>query len=205
MQLALGDAYARAGRADDAHRALNEALPLRSHDTPDFQPVLAVRERLGRLLLEQGDLDGAQAQFLEVLAQAHGRRLALARKDWPAASEASRAAVETFDHVEGFRDMHMQPYLGRIRAEAALAAGDAAGAREWALKSVAAYERCAAPESADLQEARDLGEGPPRSRHTRLLKALPPRESGQNRVSNQVPSPARREPETRCSRRPIRE
>lgn len=177
----LGDAYARADRVEDARGVLNEALALydSNNQAPDSPPVLAVREQLGRFLLDQDDLDGAETQFREVLAQSRGRRLAhialahagmarlaLARKDPAAATEASHAAVEMFDHVEGFRDMHMQPYLWRVRAEAALASGDVDEARVWAQKAADAYQRYVSPESADLQQARatlaKAGQGAPR-------------------------------------------
>ncbi|MBS0583878.1 MAG: protein kinase [Proteobacteria bacterium] len=178
VERTLGDAYARTGRIEDARRTLNEALALLGRGEPGYSLLLSVRVQLGRFLLDQGDLDGAKTQFQETIAQARERRLApvalahagmarlaLARKDAVAATEASAKAVEMFEHVEGFRDMRVQPYLWQIRAEAALASGDAGGAREWAQKAVAAYQRCVSPESADLREARatlaKAGQGAP--------------------------------------------
>lgn len=65
--------YDRVGRTEDARRALKASLDDRiARGPPGFQPLLAIRERWGRCLLE-GDLDAAKAQFQEVIAQAHGR------------------------------------------------------------------------------------------------------------------------------------
>jgi eukaryotic-like serine/threonine-protein kinase len=169
LRLTLGDAYDRAGRPDDARTALKLSLDERiAKDPADAQPTLAIRERWGRFLLEHGDAAGAEEQFREVLAQAHERKLAhvalafggmarvaMSRSDAAAASEAGKKAVEIFDHVAGFRDVRMGPYLWQVYAQALLLAGDAKGAREWAQKALDADLRYDAPDSRDIARARD--------------------------------------------------
>ena len=168
IRLSLGDAYARAGRTEDARRVLKASLEDRIARGPaDFQPLLAVRERWGRFLLERGDLVAAQAQFQEVIAQAHGRgwahvalaygdlaRLAMIRHDAQAAVQAAYTAVSLFDHVEGFRDVRMGTYLWQIDAQALLLGGELNAARVWAQRAVDGEQKFDAPESAQLASAR---------------------------------------------------
>jgi tetratricopeptide (TPR) repeat protein len=168
IRLTLGDAYDRAGRTDDARRTLKFVLDDRAaRGPPDFQPLLAARERWGRFLLEQGDLAGAQAQFQEVIAQAHGHhwahvalaygdlaRLAILRHDAAAAVEAAGTAVNLFDHVEGFRDVRMGSALRQIDAQALQFAGEPGLARVWAQRAVDADIKYDAPDSPELASAR---------------------------------------------------
>ena len=75
-RLLLGNAYDLVGRGEDARRTLKSVLEDRIRvGPPDFQALLAARERWGRFLLTHGDANGARDQFLAILAQAHGRRL----------------------------------------------------------------------------------------------------------------------------------
>jgi serine/threonine-protein kinase len=133
---------------------------------PDFYPLLATRERLGRFLLEQGDLDGAEKQFNEVIAQAHGRnlspivlahggsaRLALARNDIATAMTESNAAVDMFEHVNGFRNVRYGPYLWLVRAEALRRSGDNKGAREWAQRALDASRHYDDPAATSIHNA----------------------------------------------------
>ena len=168
VQGTLGDAYARAGRADEARRMLKSALDQRAASAaPDFQTVLASRERWGRYLLSQGDLAGAETQFSEVISQAHGRKLshialaqggtarvALARGDVPAALAASKTALDLFDNVTGFRDVRMGPYLWLIHSDVLLRSGDRIGARTWATKALEARQRFDDPSAASIAEAK---------------------------------------------------
>jgi tetratricopeptide (TPR) repeat protein len=168
LRLTLGDAYDRVGRAQDARRALKAALDSRvGTSPPDFQPLLAIRERWGRFLLGQGDTVGAQAQFQEIVAQAHGHRwahvalaygdlarLAVLNRDATTAVQAAATAVELFEHVEGFRDVRMGPALWRINAQALLLSGDHSAARQWAQRAVDADSQYDDPSSADLADAR---------------------------------------------------
>jgi len=170
VRLTLGDAYARAGRTEDARRTLKAALDDRVRQGPaDSQAVLAARERWGRFLLTQGDLEGAETQFREVVAQAHERKLAhvalalgglasldLARGEAAAAVHDARAGADLFDHVEGFRDVRMGPYLWRICARAERLAGNSGAAQAWARRALEASLRYDAPESAAIEEARAL-------------------------------------------------
>jgi len=169
LRLTLGDAYDRAGRAEDARNALKLSLDERlAKDPPGAQPTLAIRERWGRFLLEQGDVAGAEAQFREVLDQAHNRkfahealalggmaRIALAKGDAATAREAAQKAVDLFDHVEGFRDVRMGPYLWQVNAQSLLLSGDPNEARKWAQKALDADLRYDAPDSPDIARARD--------------------------------------------------
>lgn len=160
----LGDAYAQVGRVEDARRALNEALAGLDHEAPSYALVLSVRERLGRFLLEQGELDAAQAQFQQVLAQAHERhlgsiamahaglaRLALARSDRDTAQRESAAALALWNQVSGFRDVRTGPYLQRIRADALAATGEFDAAQKLEDEAVAASARYDDPSSPTTQ------------------------------------------------------
>jgi eukaryotic-like serine/threonine-protein kinase len=167
VRATLGDAYARAGRVDDARRMLKAAFDQRiAEDPPDFQPVLAIRERWGRFLLSQGDLAGATAQFKEVVQQAHGHsfvhvalayggiaRVALAQGDNSGALSASGEAVDRFEAVTGFRDVRMGPYLWLIRSETLRKNGDARRAHEWAQRALEASRRYDHPSAASIAEA----------------------------------------------------
>jgi tetratricopeptide (TPR) repeat protein/predicted Ser/Thr protein kinase len=169
LRLTLGDAYDRAGRAQDARTTLKLALDERiAKDPRDAQSTLAIRERWGRFLLEHGDVAGAEEQFREVLDQAHNRkfahvalafggmaRVAMARADAPSALEAAKQAVEIFEHVDGFRDVRMGPYLWEIYAQALSRSGDAKGAGEWAQKALDADMRFDVPDSPDIARARN--------------------------------------------------
>jgi eukaryotic-like serine/threonine-protein kinase len=167
VRAALGDAYARAGRVDDARRMLKAVFDQRiANGPPDYQPVLAIRERWGRFLLDQGDLAAATAQFNEVVQQAHGRslahvalayggiaRVALARGDNAGALSASAEAVGRFDAVTGFRDVRMGPYLWLIRSETLRKTGDLRRAREFAQRALEASRRYDDPSAASIAEA----------------------------------------------------
>jgi len=163
----LGDAYDLAGRSDDARRTLKALLDeWITKGAADFYPVLSTRERWGRFLLGQGDLVGAQEQFDEVLSEAHGRkltpivlahgglaRLALARGDISAALAESTAAIDLFEHVEGFRNVRTGPYLWLIHAEALRASGDRAGAHEGAQRALDASRRYDDPSAPSIHDA----------------------------------------------------
>ena len=167
VSLALGDAYDLAGRTDDARQTLKALLDeWAAKGAPDFYPVLSTRERWGRFLLGQGDLAGAEEQFNEVVAQAHGRRLtpivlthgglarlALARGDLATAAAESNAAIDMFEHVDGFRNVRTGPYLWLIRAEALRRSGDNGRAREWAQRALDASRHYDDPSAASIRNA----------------------------------------------------
>jgi tetratricopeptide (TPR) repeat protein len=163
----LGDAYDLAGRNDDARRVFKSLLDeWIAKGAPDFYPVLSTRERWGRFLLGQNDLADAEQQFNEVIAQAHGRkltpivlahgglaRLALARGDAATAGVESTAAIDMFEHVDGFRNVRTAPYLWLIRADALRRSGDNAGAREWAQRALDASRHYDDPSAPSIREA----------------------------------------------------
>jgi serine/threonine protein kinase len=167
VNLILGDAYDQAGRADDARHTLEALLDEWSaKGAPDFYPVLSTRERWGRFLLGQGDLAGAETQFSEVVAEAHGRklspivlahgglaRLALTRGDAAAALDESTAAIDMFEHVDGFRNVRTGPYLWLIRAEALQRSGDSQRARDLAQRALDASRRYDDPAAASIRDA----------------------------------------------------
>lgn len=167
VRAVLGDAYDRAGRTEEARRMLQAALNQRvANDPPQSQPVLAIRERWGRFLLTHGDIAGAEAQFQEVVQQAHGRKLAhvalaygglarvaLRKADVGAALAGSTKAIETFETVSGFRDVRMGPYLWLIHSEVLRQSGAGSGARQWAIRALDASRRYDAPIAASIAEA----------------------------------------------------
>ena len=167
VNLILGDAYDQAGRADDARRTLKALLDeWGAKGAPDFYPLLSTRERWGRFLLGQGDLAGAEEQFNEVIAQAHGRkltpialahgglaRLALARGDLATAGAESATAVDMFEHVDGFRNVRTGPYLWLVRAEALRRSGERASARNWAQRALDSSHRYDDPSAASIRAA----------------------------------------------------
>jgi len=160
-RLRLGDALDRAGRTEEARAMLSKSLDdYIAHAKPEQQPVLAVRERWGRFLLDQGDLVAAGQQFEEIVRQAHERKLshvalahgdlarvALARKNVDVALSESAAALDLWEHREGFYDVRMAPYLQRIRADALLEAGKIDEAQRLEDAAWVASEKFDAPES----------------------------------------------------------
>jgi len=160
-RLRLGDALDRSGRTAEARTMLSKSLDdYIAHSKPDQQPLLAIRERWGRFLLDQGDTAGAIAQFDEIVLQAHDRKLshialahgdlsrvALLRKNVDGALAESAIALDLWDHRQGFYDVRMGPYLQRIRADALAAAGHRDEAQSLEDAAWAASEKFDAPES----------------------------------------------------------
>ena len=167
VRLTLGDAYDRAGRTNEARQMLEAALEQRAAMLPpDHQALLAVRERLGRFLLSEGDAEGAEAQFREVVHRTNGRRLshialahgglarlALAQADLAAAHASSSAAIEMYENVTGFRDVRMGPYLWLIHSEVLQRSGDGEGAYAWTRRALEARRRYDHPSSVSIAEA----------------------------------------------------
>lgn len=157
----LGEAYARAGRNDDAGRMLKASLDeYLAHQQDREQPVMAIRTSWGRWLLDNDRLDEAQTQFETVVEHADGRtlahialahgglaRVALARRDRAVAWRESAAAMETWNSVAGFRDVRMGPYLQRIRADVLAAGGEVAAAQALEDEAAAASARYDHPDS----------------------------------------------------------
>lgn len=169
VRVNLGTAYDLAGREADARQTLSRALEERIQGVPpDSQVLFAVRERWGQFLLRHGDPDGASAQFKEIVAHARDRRLshvalaygglarvALLHNDAHAARDLSTRAIEMFDHVEGYRDVRMGPYLWRIHAQALLAGGDLTAARDWAQRALESYRKYDGPSSLNIADAEE--------------------------------------------------
>lgn len=157
----LGEAYARAGRNDDAGRMLKASLDdYLAHQQNREQAVMAIRESWGRWLLDNGRLDEAQTQFSTIVDHADGRtlahvalahgglaRVALARHDRAVTWRESAAAMETWNNVAGFRDVRMGPYLQRIRADVLAAGGEVAAAQTLEDEATAASARYDHPDS----------------------------------------------------------
>jgi len=160
-RLRLGDALDRVGRTTEARAMLSKSLDdYIAHAKPEQQPVLAVRERWGRFLLDQGDSVAAGQQFEEIVRQAHERKLshvalahgdlarvALAQRNVDVALTESAVALDLWDHRQGFYDVRMGPYLQRIRADALLEAGKIDEAQRLEDAAWAASEKFDAPES----------------------------------------------------------
>jgi serine/threonine-protein kinase len=168
LQEALGSAYDRAGRSDDAREMFRAALAERlAKDPPASPPVLALRERWGRFLLDHGDAAGAEAEFRGVLAGAAGAkllavamahaglaRISLARRDAATAKTECERALATLDAIAGVYDVRAQPYIWRIRSEVSRERGDLADARQWAQRALEASQRYDAPESREIAAAK---------------------------------------------------
>jgi tetratricopeptide (TPR) repeat protein len=167
----LGDALARLGRHDEALTQLQASLrAFEAAEPRDRQPTAVVRERLGRLLLDMNRPDAARAQLQRVvddasvktwshvvLAQAGLARAALLQGDRAGAAVQSRAALDTWARVTGFRDVRMQAYLWRVRAAVLAAEGDATGAQALRDQALAAARRTDAPESPTVRQPLYLG------------------------------------------------
>jgi len=161
VHLRLGDALDRLSHTTDARVFLTKALDdYIAHSPPDQQPLLAVRERWGRFLLDQGEAMIAAAQFEEVVRQAHERKLthialahgglarvALLRKDIDAALAESAMALDLWDHRQGFYDVRMGPYLQRVRADVLEATGRHEEAQRLEDEAWTASQKFDAPES----------------------------------------------------------
>lgn len=167
----LGDALAQLGRLDQARAMLGLAkADYEAHDPPHAQPSVAMQERWARLLLETGDLAGAQQHYQRLIAVAANKhwahvtlahaglaRVALARGDATAALQHSADALAGWQALTGFRDVRMQHHLWRVRAAALLASGQVAEGRALREQALAAARRTDAPESRTLAQSDYLG------------------------------------------------
>jgi len=171
-RVALGDAYARGGRADDARTMLKTALDeTLAAERPDSDKVPHVRERWAHFLLDHsqaGDADfaAAETEFRKVLekaadhlyletALAHAglARIATARDDIPGALSESRLALAALDRVQGLYDLRVQPQLWLVQSAVLLKSGNAVSARQWAEKALEASRRYDDPSSSAIVEA----------------------------------------------------
>ncbi len=169
---ALGDAYARAGRTDEARTMLKTALDeTLAAERPDSDKVPHVRERWAHFLLDHsrpGDADftAAESEFRKVLEKAAGHlyletalahaglaRIATARDDIPGALGESRLALAALERVQGLYDVRVQPQLWLVHSAVLLKSGDAAGARQWSEKALEASRRYDDPSSSAIVDA----------------------------------------------------
>ena len=137
LQGLLGLAWSALGRPVEAQAAFQAAWQgSRLHDAPGSAAWLLAHERWARWLLDQGQVPTAagilaqvpesdapgtslsqgQAQVLLAVLRA---RLALAQDDGPAAEAASRQAHALWQALPAPRELRLEPYLLRIRAEVA--------------------------------------------------------------------------------------
>lgn len=163
----LGTVYDKAGRTLAARNMLKWVLDQSvSSYKAEHPATLRQREAWGAFLLKHGDSAEAEEQFREVLRTAPASKAyftalaysglaqaALVRKDNVAAVEASRHAVDLFDHVEGFHDVRMGPYIWRIHAEVLLRTGNAKDAEKWAQRALDADRQYDDPDSKDIVDA----------------------------------------------------
>jgi serine/threonine-protein kinase len=169
LLLDRGTAYAMSGRNAEARAAFVAALTAwRVQGAPAPQLATAL-DRWGRFLLSQHDAAGADAAFKEALrlspgnlsesavyAQAGLAALALSRGDAQAALQASGQALDQLDHIEGYYDVRIQPYVWGIRASALLLAGDRQSADALAKRARDAASLYYAPGSSEVRDAEKL-------------------------------------------------
>jgi tetratricopeptide (TPR) repeat protein len=167
----LGDAYARAGQPAQARRTFELALAdFEAHDPPGAQAAIALRERWARFLLDQGELGAAAQQFARAeadapnprwahvaLVQAGLARVALAQGNAPEALRRSAQALATWEQLQGFRDVRMQPYLWRVRAAVLDATANDAEARVLRQQALDASRRYDAADSPSVRNPLHMG------------------------------------------------
>jgi serine/threonine-protein kinase len=166
LQLDLAKAYEAAGRIADARAAFVEVLKaFEAHQAPASQLATA-RERWGRFLLAQKDIDSARKEFLETLrlsaghvseaalyAQAGLASIGVSAGDARGALETSGRAMEQLNHLEGSYDIRIQPYVWTVRARSLLLTGDVEGARSLAKHALEAEWLYYAPDNKATSEA----------------------------------------------------
>jgi serine/threonine protein kinase/tetratricopeptide (TPR) repeat protein len=169
QQADLGIAYEAGGRIEEARAAFLASLhTLQAQKAPAAQLARA-HERLGRFFLAQRDPDAAEKEFNTALKLSAGHAvepavyaraglatLAVARGDARTATEASLIALEQLDHIEGFYDVRVQPYVWGVRANSLALSGDLAGARSFAQRMLDAARLYFSPTSAAVTDAERL-------------------------------------------------
>ena len=82
--------------------------------------------------------------------------LAVSRQDTPGALSLSERAMQGLEHLEGYYDVRLEPYVWGIRARALGLAGELEAARALAQKARDAASGDYSPEAAPLREAEAL-------------------------------------------------
>jgi serine/threonine-protein kinase len=166
----LGEAYDQAGEQEKARAMLRQARDdWQRYGVPGQVSRLAAEERWGQFLLDSGEADAARTALLGVvaaagtigsaplaLAQAALARISLSAGDLPAAQAYSVAAVRTLDALRVEYNVRARIDVWLARAETLRAAGDRAGARDWALKAKRAADSYDAPGSRQPQRVADF-------------------------------------------------
>jgi eukaryotic-like serine/threonine-protein kinase len=178
LRLDLGMAYEAGGRAEDAREAFLAAINMFAALKAPASQLAIAHERWARFLLAHNDLTGAESEFTETLrfsaghstesavfAQAGLAAIATARGDALTALEASNRALEQVNHIEGYYDIRIQPYVRAIRARALLLMGDAPGAHALVRYTRDAALRYYAPGSIAVTEANLLLEDSQKGGH----------------------------------------
>jgi len=165
----LGEAYAFVGLPADARRELRASLDgWVAKSERDSYPLLNSREKWGSFLMTQGDLEGADMEFREILLQSHSRnfmpsvraqigeaRIAIARQNMEAALQNSQTALDMLGNVEGFRDVRLWPEVWVARSEVLRLSQDFSGARQWALRALEASQKYDLPGAISIAKAKD--------------------------------------------------
>jgi serine/threonine-protein kinase len=165
----IGRAQALLGDVVDARRLMGQAVDyFVARFPPDNPRVLDQRAAWGWFLLRQGDARAAQAQFDQLLGQAHGRRLesaalaeaglaeiAVRQRDGAAAMQASGRALTDFGQVSGTRDIRTAQTLYLVQSEASRLNADDDAAHAWAVRALDEAERYDAPGSWQIAKARE--------------------------------------------------
>jgi tetratricopeptide (TPR) repeat protein/tRNA A-37 threonylcarbamoyl transferase component Bud32 len=165
----LGRAYAAAGRTDEAHAALLGVLQALSQTHGSVLQLSIAHWRWGHFLQSQGDLQGAQTEFDEVLRLAAGHvsepaiyartslaELALRRGDTRAALAVSALAMAELSRIEGSYDIRIEPMIWKVRAQALQLSGDLSSARALAQRALDADTLYYDSQSAELRDAQAL-------------------------------------------------
>jgi serine/threonine-protein kinase len=167
VHLALGDAYAGAGRGADAQREFAAQVAGLAATRPAADPLLLqAREGWGRTLLQRGDVRGARLQWQQVLEQGGDRaiapvaraaadlaRAALAAGDLPGALRFGEQATRAAEAARAEPDVRLLPEAWEARALALLGNGQGAAALPLAQRAYAALQRYDDAGSAALAEA----------------------------------------------------
>jgi serine/threonine-protein kinase len=167
----MGLAYQAGGRMSDARAAFLASLHTLESGKASAPQLATAHVLLGRFYLLQHDAEDAHAQFAAALNLAAGHpteaavfaraglaAIAVARGDAGAALEASGLAMAQLDHIEGFYDVRIQPFVWGVRAQSLSLSGNHRGARLLALRRRDAARLYFAPASAAIIEADSLVE-----------------------------------------------
>ena len=168
-RLALGDALDQAGRTDEARvelQAARDEYVAQEGGATFF--ALSARERWARFLEAQGDIDGAEREFSEVLrltgpaitaasimSEAGLAQIALRRGQLAAAQSGIETAVKHDAGLQSLHDVRQGPMLWRIQARVLDARGDSAEAARLRAKALEASRRYDAPDSPTVGPAAD--------------------------------------------------